>query len=52
MLTDIWAHRYHENPKLLEEVEDPDFDIDSVASEIGYQGNPPEPDPGDWVEVT
>lgn len=40
MLTDIWAHKYHENPKLLEEMEDPDFDPDSVASEIGYQPKP------------
>lgn len=36
MLTDIWAHKFHEDPKALEEVEDEDFDPDEVASQIGY----------------
>lgn len=45
MLTDIWAHRYAEDPKLLEEVEDEDFDPDEVASIIGAS------DPGDWEDM-
>lgn len=45
MLTDIWAHRYAEDPKLLEEVEDEDFDPNEVASIIGVN------DPGDWEVV-
>lgn len=49
MLTDIWAHRYKEDPKLLEEIEDEDFDADSVAREIGYVQ---EPDPGDWEPLS
>lgn len=36
MLTDIWAHRFKEDPKLLNDlVEDDDFDAASVAAEIG-----------------
>lgn len=48
MLTDVWAYRFKADPKLLEEVEDEDFDPDSVAQEIGYRGD----DPGDWEDVT
>lgn len=45
MLTDIWAHRYAEDPKLMDEVEDDDFNPDDVASIIGADG------PGDWEDL-
>lgn len=41
MLADIWAHKFHEDPKLLDEVEDEDFDPDEVATLIGYGGDLP-----------
>lgn len=42
MLTDIWAHRFTEDPKLLTDlVEDDDFDAADVAEEIGL---PPDDD--------
>lgn len=37
MLTDYWAHTYFDDPKALSEYEDEDFDIDSVAAELGYE---------------
>lgn len=46
MLTDIWAHRFHEDPKLLDEIEDEDFDPDDVARQMGRQE-----DPNDWEEL-
>lgn len=36
MLADIWAHKFFEDPKALEEVEDEDFDPDDVARQLGY----------------
>lgn len=45
MLTDIWAHRFKEDPKLLEEIEDDDFNPDDVAALIGAK------DPDDWEEL-
>lgn len=45
MLTDIWAHRYSEDPKLLDEIEDDDFDVDAVADQIGAN------DQDDWEEL-
>lgn len=36
MLTDIWAHKFIDDPKALEEVVDEDFDPDDVAAQIGY----------------
>lgn len=36
MLTDIWASKFADDPKLLEEVEDEDFDPDDVAAQLGY----------------
>lgn len=48
MLTDIWAHRFNDDPKTLEEVEDTDFDADDVAAAIGYRA-PELPD--DFEEV-
>jgi hypothetical protein len=50
MMTDIWAHRFKDDPKLLEEIEDEDFDMDSVADQIGY--GKPQQDPGDWEDVS
>lgn len=47
MLTDIWAHRFKADPKLMDEVEDEDFDPDSVAQEIGFNRG----DPDDWEDV-
>jgi hypothetical protein len=35
MLADIWAHRYADDPKLLDEIEDDDFNPDDVAARIG-----------------
>ena len=46
MLTDIWAHRFHDDPKLLDEVEDEDFDPDDVARQIGH-----DKDVDDWELV-
>mgnify|MGYP000107781063 CR=1 FL=1 len=46
MLTDVWAHRFKEDPKLLDEVEDEDFDVDDVAAEIGFSDAPD--DETDW----
>ena len=36
MLTDLWSHRFNDDPKALDEVENPDFDIDDVEAQIGY----------------
>ena len=44
MLTDNLAHRYREDPKALEEVEDDDFDPDAVAALIGHE-------PDDWEDA-
>lgn len=50
MLTDLLAHRYTEDPKLLEEVEDEDFDPDDVERQLAQaQGGDPPVD--DWEEV-
>jgi hypothetical protein len=32
-MTDYWAHRYVEDPKLMNEVEDEDFDEDDIMAE-------------------
>lgn len=42
MLTDLWAHKFVEDPKALDEVEDTDFDEDDVAAQIGYGGAMPD----------
>lgn len=49
MVTDVWAHRYKEDPKLLDEIEDEDFDPDSVARELGYEQQGGNAD--DWEEL-
>lgn len=50
MLTDIYAHKFANDPKLLEEVEDADFDPEDVAAAIGYR--PPEQEmPDDFEDV-
>jgi hypothetical protein len=36
MLTDLWAHKFADDPKALEEVVDDDFDVDAVAEKLGY----------------
>lgn len=46
MLTDYWSHTYYDDPKALEEIEDEDFDIDSVAEQIGAAP------PDDWEDMT
>lgn len=46
MLTDIWAHRFADDPKLLNEIEDEDFDPDDVADL-----SDDEPPPDDWEEL-
>lgn len=35
MLTDVWAHRFADDPKLLEQIEDDDFDLDAVLDDVG-----------------
>jgi hypothetical protein len=37
MLTDIYAHRFWEDPKALDDVDDEDFDIDEVADLIRHK---------------
>lgn len=32
-MTDYWAHRYVEDPKLLDEIEDEDFDEDNILAQ-------------------
>lgn len=49
MLTDIWAHKFIEDPKLLEEIEDSEFDEDDVAAQIGYR--PKQEMPDDFEDV-
>jgi len=34
MLTDYWAHRFHEDPKAAEEVEDEDFDLEAELAKL------------------
>jgi len=46
MLTDIWAHRFEQDPKLLSDVEDEDFDPDEVADIIGANN------PDDWEDLS
>lgn len=46
MLTDVLAHQYHEDPKLLDEIEDEDFNPDDVARQMGRAD-----DPNDWEEL-
>lgn len=49
MLTDNWAHRFKDDPKLLGEVEDEDFDPDDVARQLGYGTGPAAAD--DWEDL-
>jgi hypothetical protein len=49
ILTDWWAHRYTDDPKLAEEVVDEDFDPDDVARQIGAEVELPPYD--DWEEL-
>ena len=46
MLADYYAHTYYDDPKAAEAVEDDDFDIDSVADQIGA-GRAPD----DWEDL-
>ena len=32
-MTDYWAHRYFDDPKLMDEIEDEGFDIDEIMAE-------------------
>lgn len=48
MLTDVWAHRFLADPKLLNEVVDEDFNADDVAAQIGYSAPPPAGPVNDW----
>lgn len=48
MLTDYWAHTFFDDPKSLEDIEDDDFDIDSVADIIGHKA----PAADDWEDLT
>lgn len=42
METDYWAHRYYEDPKLKEEIEDEEFDLQEVLQSM---------EDGDWEVV-
>lgn len=44
MITDIWAHRFADDPKSMDEVEDEEFDADDVAAQLGYGDNIELPD--------
>lgn len=44
-MTDYWAVQYMNNPKLLEEVEDEDFDMDEILRCM-------EENPDDWQDMT
>lgn len=56
-MTEYWAYRYFEDPKLANEIEDEDFDEEEImaqwdgagASEIADTVTPPQlSDPDDW----
>lgn len=56
-MTDYWAHRYIEDPKLMDEIEDEGFDAEAIMAEWGAESEAPaEPmpttdqlaDPDDW----
>lgn len=50
MLTDVWAHRFKDDPKLLEQIEDDDFDLDAVLDDVDrFKGAPPSAD--DWEDL-
>ena len=51
MLTDIWAHRFHEDPKALEDAVDEDFDVNNVAAELGYAPVDDDDMPDDFEDV-
>lgn len=34
MLTEYWAHKYYEDPKLKEEVEDTEFNLEEVLQQM------------------
>ena len=55
MVLDYWAHRHWDDPKLREEVVNPDFEADLAAfeAEPGTRPQQPDPpaDPGDWETV-
>lgn len=43
MLADYYAHLYTDDPKAADEIEDEDFDPESVAQMIGHED--------DWEDV-
>lgn len=43
MLAEYWAHRFYDDPKAGEEVEDDGFDLQQVLKSM---------EDGDWEEVT
>lgn len=49
MLTDIWAHRFKEDPKLLDEIEDTDFDPEEIQRSIAQPARKPAED--DWEDL-
>lgn len=56
-MTDYWAWRYVEDPKLMDEIEDEGFDAEAIleqwAEEAGESSQPAEEtnDPDDWEPV-
>lgn len=51
-LTDYWAQRYLDDPKLLQEIEDESFDKDAILAEWGDEPEPADPDEvDDWEEI-
>ena len=51
MLTDWWAHKYFDDPKLAEEVVDEDFDENDVARQIGAEYVAPPAGDDDWEDL-
>lgn len=51
MLTDWWAHKYFDDPKLAEEVVDEDFDENDVARQIGAEYAAPPAGDDDWEDL-
>ena len=48
IVVDVWAHRFVDDPKLAEEMVNPDFDADLADMEAAM-GLPP--DPGDFEDT-
>lgn len=52
-MIDLYAHHFFENPKLSEEYEDDDFDLDAVLAQIEAESKQPPgaDDDSDWEDL-